>query len=81
MNSTLLRRLKFLETRLAAVVSPVLFRYGWVRRLPKDLVGERHVATVKETACSPNLFWCEFEERPGPAPVGVDQSFTVVLKD
>ena len=81
MNSNLLRRLKSLESRLAAVVTPVSFRYGWVRRLPEDLEGERHIAAVKETPCSPNLFWCEFEERPGPAPVGVDRSFTVLLKD
>ena len=36
-----------------------------------DYVGERHVVILKrEPTETPNLEWCEFEERPGPAPTG-----------
>jgi hypothetical protein len=44
-------------------------QYGWLTPLPDDFVGERHVVIVKrEPTRSENVDWCEFEERPGPAP-------------
>jgi hypothetical protein len=80
MTGDLLRRLEVLEARMAPVVAPVFFRYGWLRGLPKDFTGERHVVSIKTTPTnSPNFEWCEFEERSGPAPRGDDHSFTVFL--
>ena len=82
MKCELLRRLEVLEARMATVVAPIFFRYGWLRRLPKDFIGERHIITTKtETTCSPHVVWCEFEERPGPKPPGDDRSFTVYLTE
>ena len=80
MKSDLLRRLEVLEARMATVVAPVFFRYGWLRGLPKDFSGERHIVSIKTRPTnSPNIEWCEFEEREGPAPRGDDHSFTVFL--
>ena len=57
--------------RLEVVVEPKktqLFRSGYLKTLPADFVGERHVVIVKrEPGASGNSEWCEFEERPGPA--------------
>src|SRR5579872_5445390 len=36
--------------------------------LPTDYVGERHVVIVKREPRGKGE-WCEFEKRPGPAPV------------
>jgi len=67
--SNLARRLKRLEIRVATG-APAVFRYGWLKSLPDDFVGERHVTIVKrETTNSPNVEWCEFEERVGPGPI------------
>lgn len=61
-------RLETLEARMQPKVMP-LFRYGWLTPLPADYRGERHVVVVKrEPTDSPNIEWCQFEERPGPAP-------------
>lgn len=82
MTSELLRRLEVLEARMAPVMAPVLFRYGWLRGLPKEFVGDRHIVTIKTIPTnSPNFEWCEFEERPGPAPILEDRSFTVCLTE
>ena len=80
-KSTLRERLNLLEAKFAPIANPVTYRYGWLRPLPKDHVGERHIATVKVSPTgSPYFKWCEFEERPGPAPRdNVDPSFTVYL--
>jgi hypothetical protein len=78
MSSALKRRLNLLEIRVATVAAPVIFRYGWLRRLPKDFIGEKHVVIVsREPTQSSNIEWCRFEERPGPASHGGDRSFTV----
>jgi len=54
------------EAREAAI------QIGVLRRLPDDFVGERHIVVVKRYPTStPNWQPCEFEERPGPAPSGV----------
>ena len=77
MKRGLLRRLENLEARIAPKASPVIC-YGWVKPLPADYVGERHTVIVKRKPCgspnleptgSPQFEWCEFEERPGPAPL------------
>jgi len=60
---------------------PAMFRYGWLKSLPSDYAGERHVGIVKrEQTKSPGIEWCEFEERPGPPQAGIeDRDFTVYL--
>jgi hypothetical protein len=80
LRSRLLARLERLEAR-AEPAAPVNFRYGWLTPLPADFTGERHVVMVKsQPTTSPNIEWCEFEERPGPAAIeGSDGSFTVYL--
>jgi hypothetical protein len=63
------------------VNTSVMFRYGWLRPLPSDFIGEKHAVIVKrEPTTRANVEWCEFEERPGPAPTSCfDGSFTVHL--
>ena len=80
MRSKLLARLERLEAR-AEPAAPLIFRYGWLKPLPADFTGERHVVIVKRDATnSANLEWCEFEERRGAAATeGSDDSLTVYL--
>ena len=64
--------------RLKVVVEPKkpqLIRSGYLKTLPTDYVGERHVVIVKRepAGASGNSEWCEFEERPGPAPVDAQE--------
>jgi hypothetical protein len=74
MKWTLLRRLKQLELRKHAS-PPLIFRFGLLKRLPEDYRGERHVVTVsRESTNSPLSELCEFEERPGPAPPGIEDN-------
>jgi len=69
MRAALRSRLERLEVVVAAK-KPQLFRSGYLKTLPTDYVGERHVVFVKrEPAGAPGSEWCEFEERPGPAPL------------
>ena len=62
MRAALRCRLEKLEVRLEPK-KPQFIRSGYLKTLPADYVGERHVVIVKR-----NGEWCEFEERPGPAP-------------
>ena len=80
MKATLRSRLERLEARTQARRSPD-FLYGWIRLLPADYVGERHTVIVKrEPTGAPHVLWCQFEERPGPAPAAdSDNAFTVYL--
>ena len=81
MKNALQQRLSLLEAKLAPITNPITYRYGWLTPLPKDFVGERHVVAVNVTPTSlPHFKWCEFEERPGPAPrTEDDPSFVVCL--
>jgi hypothetical protein len=72
-RSQLLKRIKLLEQR-QELAKPVLIRYSWLKRLPKEYVGERHVVIVKRTPTGPGFEWCRSEERPGPAPPDLDES-------
>jgi hypothetical protein len=69
MRAALRSRLEKLEVAVAPK-KPQFFRSGYLKTLPADYVGERHVVIVKRepAGASGNFEWCEFEERPGPAP-------------
>ena len=66
MRAALRSRLERLKVT-AEPKKPHFFRSGYLKTLPPDYVGERHVVIVKREP-SGNGEWCEFEERPGPAP-------------
>jgi hypothetical protein len=71
MRRAVLARLERLEAR--PEVKPLLLRCGSLHRLPDDYTGERHIVTVRrEPRSSPNVEWGQFEERPGPAPPGLE---------
>ena len=81
MRAALRSRLERLEVRVEPK-KPHFFRSGYLKTLPPDYVGERHVVIVKrEPSGGPGNFeWCEFEERPGPAPVDAheEQEYTTI---
>jgi hypothetical protein len=66
MRAALRSRLERLEV-VVEPRKPQLVRSGYLKTLPADYVGERHVVIVKREP-SGNGEWCEFEERPGPVP-------------
>ncbi|MGD0182919.1 MAG: hypothetical protein ABSC15_24160 [Terriglobales bacterium] len=67
----LLTRLDRLEAVLAVKQVGVI-SYGWLNML-RNYEGERHVVLLRrEPTISPGLEWCEWEERPGPAPSGAE---------
>ncbi len=67
MKSKLITRLEKLEA--IAPKQPTLIQCGWVTALPDDYVGERHLVILnREPTGSKHIEWCEFVERPGPAP-------------
>src|ERR1700730_16724744 len=79
MRAALRSRLEKLEVRVEAK-KPPLFRSGYLKTLPTDYVGERHVVIVKrEPSGAPNGEWCEFEERPGPAPVDAQEEDAITI--
>ena len=68
MKRALLVRLERLES-LPEAGRAVFFRYGWLRALPDDFRGERHIAIAsREPTRTANVEWCVFEERPGIGP-------------
>ena len=70
MKATLLVRLARLEGQKRFAPSAI-YEYGWLALLPKDYVGERHRVVIdRQPTRSPRAEWCEWEERPGPAPQG-----------
>ena len=71
MKAALRSRLERLEVRVQPK-KPHFFRSGYLKTLPADYVGERHVVIVKREP-SGNGEWCEFEERPGPAPLDAQE--------
>jgi hypothetical protein len=81
MRAALRSRLERLEVR-AEPTKPQLVRSGYLRTLPKDYVGERHVVIVKrEPRGAPGTFeWCEFEERPGPAPLDAQDDDCITIR-
>ena len=82
MKKTWEKRIRKLESILQSRARRhVIFRYGPIRYLPPDTLGERHIAIVKsEPTALVNVEHCEFEERVGPAPEAhQDLSVTVYL--
>jgi hypothetical protein len=74
MRAALRSRLERLEVRVEPK-KPHFFRSGYLKTLPADYVGERHVVIVKRepSGTTGQNEWCEFEERPGPAPLGAQE--------
>jgi len=66
----------------AAFEQQTILQGGLLRKLPDSYVGEKHIVVVKRQATTtPNWEWCEFEERPGPAPEGNDAGFSRIYLD
>jgi hypothetical protein len=65
MRAGLLARLERLEFA-ATPISQVCLQYGWLRRLPRDYQGERHIEIVERLNIREGLEWVEAEESPGP---------------
>jgi hypothetical protein len=66
---SLLTRLKRLENVQAAERWPQIeLQIGYLKKLPPEYVGERHVVTVGQLSDG-TYHW---EERPGPAPANED---------
>jgi hypothetical protein len=62
-NRSLLRRLKSLEAHLQGRLPRTIY-YGWVRSHSQDRIAARDLVPLNcQATTSPNLFWCEFEER------------------
>jgi hypothetical protein len=79
MRAALRSRLERLEV-VVEPKKPQLFRSGYLKTLPADYVGERHVVIVKrEPSGAPNGEWCEFEERSGPAPLGSQEEHCTTI--
>jgi hypothetical protein len=80
-KTTILSLVQRLEAASSVSNAPAKFRYGWLTPLPADYTGERHtVVTNIEITQSPNIEWCQFEERPGRAPATVgNAAFEVYL--
>jgi hypothetical protein len=79
MKAALESRLKRLEGRALVSREPFTVRFGPLRCLPREYVGERHVAILKQLPSeAPDRERYEFEERPGPGPgLFSDKSITV----
>ena len=80
MRAALRSRLERLEVRVEPK-KPQLFRSGYLKTLPADYVGERHVVIVKRepSGATGQNEWCEFEERPGPAPLDAQEEDAITI--
>ena len=64
-----LARLERLD-RLSTAPRRFRVQWGYLKTLPDDYVGPRHVATVRQLPpVERGEGWYEWEERPGPEPV------------
>jgi hypothetical protein len=56
--------------RLSTVPQRLRVQYGYLKTLPEDYTGPRHVVTVRRIPpVEPGEDGYEWEERPGPEPV------------
>jgi hypothetical protein len=67
-----LARLERLD-RLSTAPGRLRIEYGYLRTLPDDYAGPRHIARVRQLPPGPGAYsreeWFEWQERPGPEPV------------
>jgi hypothetical protein len=61
-------RLVRLESRTATAESRLTIRFGHLKRLPPEYVGERHIIVARELPSQGDQEWVEFEEVPVPDP-------------
>jgi hypothetical protein len=58
--------------RLSTGPQRLRIQYGYLKKLPDDYTGPRHVVTVRQLPPGPGAYsgedWFEWEERPGPEP-------------
>ena len=74
---SLLTRLKRLEHVQAAERWPQIeLQIGYLKKLPPEYVGERHVVTVGRLADGKY----QWEERPGPAPAEEDADPRTIIR-
>jgi hypothetical protein len=69
MKTALLKRLHRLEQVRGRQCQPPEFQVGYLKELPPEYTGERHIVTVGRDGYG-NYRW---EERPGRAPSDEDQ--------
>ena len=77
MRAALRSRLEKLEVEVERK-KPQIIRCGYLETLPTNYVGERHVVIVKREPSGKGE-WCEFEERPGPAPVDAQEDDGITI--
>ncbi len=77
MRAALRSRLEKLEVEVERK-KPQLIRCGYLKTLPADYVGERHVVIVSRKPSGQGE-WCEFEERPGRAPVDAQEDDGITI--
>jgi hypothetical protein len=68
MRRALVARLVRLEYRTVSVEHRVTIRFGHLKRLPPEYVGDRHVIVARQLPSQGGQAWVEFEEVPGPDP-------------
>jgi hypothetical protein len=74
---SLLTRLKRLEhVRAAERLPQIEVQIGYLKRLPPEYVGERHVVTMGQL---PDGKY-QWEERPGPAPAEEDADPRMIIR-
>ena len=61
-NISFLRRLKSLETNLQNRLPRTIY-YGWVSPSLARVAEQDLIPVICQATTSPDLFWCEFEER------------------
>jgi hypothetical protein len=58
--------------RLRTAPQRIRVQYGYLKTLPEDYIGPRHVVTVGQLPPGPGAYsgedWFDWEERPGPEP-------------
>ena len=64
MKAALLKRLQRLEEVCGVACQPPEFQVGYLKKLPAEYAGERHIVTVDRDPDG-TYHW---EERPGPEP-------------
>ena len=64
MKAALLKRVQRLEEVRVVACNPPEFQVGYLKKLPADYTGERHIVTVGRDPDG-TYHW---EERPGPEP-------------